>query len=397
MIGGGRLHPAIVPDPYLTHVFVKETDSWLIMGNPGWGCWRGRTKNSKDSLSNRLQSLYDLLFFSFLFGYICRFWDKLGPEEALSLIRDYSCATKAAKKLADFACSYGAEEDISVLVVKFCLEHDPTSLANLSLPQAGMSNAQENRTSDNRGSRNGHRQMSDGPSKPKKAQEFEERLPELRRSVLPLKARQREISRSIDSLIHQAEVEAGRRPKSRLEAYHGASKTGSWLQSFNSSPRRSGVRNRASSLTDLHSESVYSDSSCTSCGDGVDTCSTCSCSSSCSDCSIETTCDGNKRRSDRVLAHDLASLSMSPQDSAVDCDCSYSSSSVCRDEQLRSLEQVLSRNTRILFAREVDYARKSLRYPGEASSGSGKLASRYWHYWSDSKQKANIINSSEHR
>ncbi|XP_046675269.1 LOW QUALITY PROTEIN: protein phosphatase PHLPP-like protein [Homalodisca vitripennis] len=81
-LGNSAMFPMVVPDPHVTEVVLSEQDEFLIIAN---------------------KSL----------------WEVVGVQEAVKLVRPVTDAVLAAKRLQDTAQSYGCEENLSVLVLRF--------------------------------------------------------------------------------------------------------------------------------------------------------------------------------------------------------------------------------------------------------------------------------------
>nr|CAD7598394.1 unnamed protein product [Timema genevievae] len=81
-IGCSSRFPLVIPDPQITEVTLEDHDEFLIVANK-------------------------------------RFWEVVDVDEAVEEVREVGNAILAAKKLQDIAQSYGSEENLSVMVVRF--------------------------------------------------------------------------------------------------------------------------------------------------------------------------------------------------------------------------------------------------------------------------------------
>ncbi|XP_054282489.1 protein phosphatase PHLPP-like protein isoform X2 [Macrosteles quadrilineatus] len=81
-LGNSAMFPMVVPDPHVTEIVLTEQDEFLIIAN---------------------KSL----------------WEVMSVQESVKVVRPVRDAVLAAKKLQDMAQSYGCEDNLSVLVLRF--------------------------------------------------------------------------------------------------------------------------------------------------------------------------------------------------------------------------------------------------------------------------------------
>ncbi|XP_049799965.1 protein phosphatase PHLPP-like protein [Schistocerca nitens] len=81
-LGCSAMYPLVIPDPCISEIVLEEHDEFLIIANKG-------------------------------------FWEVISVSEAVEEVRHVSNAILAAKKLQDMAQSYGCDENISIIVVRF--------------------------------------------------------------------------------------------------------------------------------------------------------------------------------------------------------------------------------------------------------------------------------------
>ncbi|GLG96070.1 Protein phosphatase PHLPP-like protein [Gryllus bimaculatus] len=81
-LGCSAMFPLVIPDPRIAEVQLEEEDEFLIVANK-------------------------------------RFWEVVSVEEAVEEARHMGNAILAAKKLQDLAQSYGSEENLSIMVIRF--------------------------------------------------------------------------------------------------------------------------------------------------------------------------------------------------------------------------------------------------------------------------------------
>jgi len=82
MLGCSFLYPAVLPTPHISSFILSKADEFIIIAN-------------------------NLL------------WQHLTHEEAVRAIRSIHNPVLASKKLVDIAQSYGAKENLAVLIVRF--------------------------------------------------------------------------------------------------------------------------------------------------------------------------------------------------------------------------------------------------------------------------------------
>ncbi|XP_075214824.1 PH domain leucine-rich repeat protein phosphatase isoform X2 [Lycorma delicatula] len=88
-LGGSAMFPLVVPDPHVAEVTLTDSDEFLIMANK-------------------------------------RIWEVLSVDEAVSIVRPMPDPVRAAKKLQDIAQSYGCEDNLSIIILKFHSLHTDT-------------------------------------------------------------------------------------------------------------------------------------------------------------------------------------------------------------------------------------------------------------------------------
>ncbi|XP_068084838.1 protein phosphatase PHLPP-like protein [Anabrus simplex] len=81
-LGCSAMFPLVIPDPYVTEILLEDEDEFLIIANK-------------------------------------RFWEVVSIEEAVEEARHMGNPILAAKKLQDLAQSYGSEENLSIMVIRF--------------------------------------------------------------------------------------------------------------------------------------------------------------------------------------------------------------------------------------------------------------------------------------
>ncbi|XP_039279477.1 protein phosphatase PHLPP-like protein isoform X1 [Nilaparvata lugens] len=81
-LGGSSMFPFVVPDPHVAEILLADNDEFIIMANK-------------------------------------RIWEVMSVDEAVSIVRPMSDPVRAAKKLQDVAQSYGCEDNLSIIILRF--------------------------------------------------------------------------------------------------------------------------------------------------------------------------------------------------------------------------------------------------------------------------------------
>ncbi|CAF4367354.1 unnamed protein product [Rotaria sp. Silwood2] len=105
MLGCSFLYPAILPTPHISSFILSKNDEFFIIAN-------------------------NLL------------WQNLSHEEAVRAIRSIHNPVLASKKLVDIAQSYGAKENLAVLIVRFNFQKKIYHISNNSYQQQRLSRQQ---------------------------------------------------------------------------------------------------------------------------------------------------------------------------------------------------------------------------------------------------------------
>lgn len=102
MLGCSFLYPAVLPTPHISSFILSKNDEFVIIAN-----------NLLWQVKKKKRILFSIIRIDFLFS------KHLSHEEAVRAIRSISNPVLASKKLVDIAQSFGAKENLAVLIVRF--------------------------------------------------------------------------------------------------------------------------------------------------------------------------------------------------------------------------------------------------------------------------------------
>ncbi|KAL1124719.1 hypothetical protein AAG570_001342 [Ranatra chinensis] len=93
-IGSSAMFPLVVPDPHVTELTLRDNDEFIIIANK-------------------------------------RLWEVLNPDDAVSEVKNIQEPVLAAKRLQDLAQSYGVEDNLSIIVLRFHQSHQAQLIREL--------------------------------------------------------------------------------------------------------------------------------------------------------------------------------------------------------------------------------------------------------------------------